>query len=154
MEASQWAAGAGYYPPAAFYFRVSGLGKDTAFQEVSGIVAEMTTEPYREGGENRFEYALPNGVEHPNLVLKRGIAAVDSTLVTWCKDVLEGALTKPLKARSVYVKLLDEKGDPLRAWSFGQAYPVKWEVEAFSSTKNQVAIESVELAYTYSYRTK
>jgi phage tail-like protein len=147
-------AKADFFPVSAFYFSVSGLGTDSSFQEVSGISSEMGTEEYHEGGENRFRYALPTGVTHPKLVLKRGIEAIDSPLVKWCKDVLEGDLVQPIKPRSIYVKLLDGKGDPLRAWSFGGAYPVKWEVDGFHSTKNEVAIESIELSYTYSYRTK
>ena len=147
-------AGAAFFPVSAFYFTVSGLGTDSSFQEVSGISSEMGTEEYQEGGENRFRHALPTGVTHSKLVLKRGIEAIDSPLVKWCKDVLEGDLVSPITPRSIYVKLLDGKGDPLRAWSFGGAFPVKWEVEAFHSTKNEVAIESIELSYTYSYRTK
>lgn len=143
-----------YYPPPAFYFTVSGLGADTSFQEVSGLTSEMGTEAYQEGGENRFKHALPTGVTHPKLVLKRGTGAVDSPLVKWCKEVLEGGLANPIKPKSIYVKLLDENGDPLRTWSFGGAYPVKWEVDSFNSTKNQVAIETIELSYSYSYRTK
>jgi phage tail-like protein len=146
-------AKAAFYPLSAFYFTVSGLGVDSSFQEVSGISSEMGTDEYHEGGENRFRHALPTGMTHPRLVLKRGIEAIDSPLVKWCKEVLEGDLVSPIKPRSLYVKLLDGKGQPLRVWSFGGAYPVKWEVGGFHSTKNEVAIESIELAYTYSYRT-
>jgi hypothetical protein len=42
----------------------------------------------------------------------------------------------------------------LRAWQFNDAYPVKWSVEGFSSTKNDVAIEQIAFAYTYSQRTQ
>ncbi|TPW15554.1 MAG: hypothetical protein FD130_1178, partial [Halothiobacillaceae bacterium] len=38
------------------------------------------------------------------------------------------------------------------AWTFANAYPVSWEVESFSSTKNEVAIEKLELSYNYSNR--
>lgn len=149
---------ASQYPPPAFYFRVSfdgGGGKsDTSFKEVSGISSEMETEAYQEGGENRFRHALPKGVTHPNLVLKRGIAGLGSPLVAWCKEVLEGDLAKPVEPQSLTVSLLDEEGSPLRSWSFTGAFPVKWDVEAFSSTKNEVAVESIELAYTSSTRVK
>lgn len=145
-----------YYPPPAFHFRVSfaatGGQSDTSFQEVSGLVSEMETEPYQEGGENRFRHALPKGVTHPNLVLKRGIAKLESPLVIWCKAVLEGDLVLPVTPQSLLVMLLDEERSPLRSWSFSGAYPVKWEVGAFESTRNEVALETVELAYTSSYR--
>jgi len=50
------------------------------------------------------------------------------------------------------VQLLNEKGMPKRAWSFMNAYPVSWEVDEFNSTKNEVAIEKIELSYTWSNR--
>jgi phage tail-like protein len=144
------------YPPSAFYFKVEfslpyGEG-DTSFQEVSGIGSEMDTEDVVEGGENRYVYRLPKSVKHPKLVLKRGIATLDSPLVKWCKSVLETGLIAPIEAVLLRIFLLNEDKDPIRAWDFADAYPVNWEVDAFNSTKNEVAIEKIELSYTYSSR--
>ncbi|HTI18915.1 MAG TPA: phage tail protein [Trinickia sp.] len=144
------------YPPAAFYFKVEfgstrGLS-DTSFQDVSGMSAEIDTESVVEGGENRFVHQLPKGVKHPLLELKRGIAPLSSPLVTWCRSVFEMDFMAPVVAQPIVVKLLNEEGEPMRAWSFANAYPVKWEVESFNSTKNEVAIEKIALSYTYSNR--
>lgn len=143
------------YPPSAFYFKVI-FGKneerDTSFQDVSGIGPEIETEDVVEGGENRFVHRLPKAVKHPKLVLKRGIAPVDSPLVKWCKSVLEGGLSAAIETKELHVRLLNENKDPLRAWSFVNAYPIKWEIESFNSTKNEVAIEMIELSYDYSTR--
>lgn len=144
-----------YYPLPAFYFTVTfseNGDEDAAFQEVSGIGARMDTEAYTEGGENRFVYQLPKAVKHPKLVLKRGIAPDGSPLVEWCRSVLENGLIEPIKPRLIHVLLLNEKGEPARKWSFARAYPVNWEVESFNSTKNQVAIEKIELEYGHSQR--
>jgi phage tail-like protein len=144
------------YPLPAFHFalRFSGASGalDTAFQEVSGIGAEMETETYREGGENRFVHQLPKGVKATRLVLKRGIAALDSPLVNWCKAVLESGLGTAVETKSVQVALLNELSAPVRVWSFDSAWPVKWSVEAFGAKKNEVAIESIELNYAASRR--
>lgn len=143
-------------PPAAFHFAVTfgdqAKDADGAFREVSGIAPEMDTEQVIEGGENRYVLALPKGVKHPRLVLKRGIAPNSSRLLMWCLAVLEGGLARPVYPKMVHLFLLDGAGDPLRAWSFANAYPVKLEVEAFNSTKNEVAIEKIELSYAYSKR--
>lgn len=146
----------GDYPPAAFYFTVS-LGPlpliaDSSFREVGGIGPEMDTETVAEGGENRFVHVLPKSVKHPRLVLKRGIATIVSPLVRWCKGALEGGLAQPIEPKLVHVFLLDESSLPLRAWSFENAYPVKWEVEGFQSMKNEVALEKIELVYAFSKR--
>lgn len=142
--------------PVAFQFAVSfGASPqdvDASFQEVAGIAPEMETEAVAEGGENRFVHQLPKAVKHPRLVLKRGIAAIDSPLVTWCREVLEGGLDQTITTRLLQVALLDGEGQPLRSWSFDNAYPVKWDIEAFNATKNEVALEKIELSYAFSKR--
>jgi phage tail-like protein len=143
------------YPLPAFYFKVvfAALGNsDTSFQEVSGISSEMETEPIVEGG-NQYSLLLPKSLKHANLVLKRGIADVSSPLVAWCRAVLETDFTVPIMPSLVSVHLLGEQGTPLCGWEFANAYPVKWNIESFSSTKNEVAIETIELCYLSSSRT-
>jgi len=144
------------YPPSAFHFKVAfsaTLGLlDTSFQEVSGMSVELETEDIVEGGENRYVHRLPKSIKHPKLVLKRGIGKISSPLVIWCKSVFEGDFILPIVPMPIVVFLLDENGIPKRAWSFMNTYPVAWDVEEFKSTKNEVAIEKIELSYTYSNR--
>ncbi len=144
------------YPPSAFYFKVGfalTLGMaDTSFQEVSGIGSEIETEEVAEGGENRYVHRLPKGVKHPKLTLKRGIAKITSPLVIWCRTVLEADFVAPIVPQLMTVYLMNEHKIPIRAWSFANAYPVNWEVEDFNSTKNEVAIEKIDLSYNYSNR--
>ena len=140
----------GEYPLPAFYFRVVFAGfpdMDTSFQEVSGIRSEIEFEEVAEGGENRHVHRLPKSVKHPVLSLKRGITGKKSSLVKWCKSVMEGDFNKPIRPMEVKVYLLDENNSPVSGWSFANAYPVKWEIDGFNSTKNEVAIETIELVY-------
>lgn len=131
----------------------AGLGLfDTSFQEVSGITSELNTEEVVEGGENRFVHRLPKGAKHPLLELKRGIAPAWSPLVIWCSAVMGLDFMVPVTPMDVGVYLMNTERIPIRAWAFANAYPVKWEVESFGSTKNEVAIEKISLSYTYSYR--
>ena len=167
------------YPPSAFYFEVSftpkGSSLDTAFQEVSGITSELDTEEVVEGGENRFVHQLPKGIKHPKLVVKRGIAEIESPLVKWCQSILED-FTTPIVPKQIVVSLFQTQQAepsprptvkwkelinavsgidakiPIRTWNFANAYPVNWEVEDFNSTKNDVAIEKIDFVYSYSTR--
>lgn len=149
-------AEAATYPLPAFYFRVKivnlGPGSDTSFQEVRGIGPEIQTEDVVEGGENRFIHRLPKAVKNPLLELKRGIAPLKSPLVKWCRSTFESGLAVPLAPSVVDVSLLNAQGQPVRSWSFGNAFPVKWEIEDFKSTKNEVAIEKISLSYSYCSR--
>jgi len=143
-------------PPVAFHFSVNvgalPLPFDSSFQEVSGLTQSMETEALREGGENRFMHQLPQGISQGKLSLKRGLATVSFPLMLWCKETLEGGLTRPILTLPVLVRLKGADGLPLRAWLLDNAYPVSWEIEGFASTKNELAIEQIELAYTTSMR--
>lgn len=141
------------YPPSAFYFKVvfSGAGamQDNSFQDVSGISSSIETEPYTELSENRFVYQLPKSIKFDNLILKRGIAKMKSPLVRWCNSIFSGNFTKPIVPKQILVYLMNENKVPIRGWSFENAYPVKWTIDNFNSTKNEVAIETIELKYNY-----
>ena len=144
------------YPPVSFHFKVvlsATLGlADTSFQEVSGMGSEMDLEEVSEGGEHRYVHRLPKGVKHPKLVLKRGIGSITSPLVLWCKSVLEMGYLIPIVPMPVMVFLQNENRLPSRVWMFSNAYPVNWKVDPFNSTKNEVAIEEIELSYNSTMR--
>ena len=142
--------------PVAFSFSVAfggqPTGRDASFQSVGGIAAELETEAVAEGGENRFVHQLPRAAKAPRLTLERGVAPKESQLVQWCRKVLERGLVERVETQLVHLFLLDSEGQPLRAWSFANAYPVRWEVQPLSSTKNELALEKIELCYAYSKR--
>ena len=145
-----------YYPPVGFHFRVEfnlpGVDDgDTRFQEVSGLTSELGVEEIREGGENRFVHRLPDRGRYSNLILKRGLF-VDSKLIDWCKMAIENFVFEPV---TVNVTLLNEDHQPLAdAYSFVNAWPVKWAVSDFRAQQNALVIETLELAYNYFTRSK
>lgn len=151
-----------FYPPAGFYFSVTVLGSlsaaalvtsvDASFQEISGIEAEFGTEEVTEGGENRFVHKLPTAAKYPNLVLKRGVVSTLSTLGEWVSASIGSTLALPILPQNLQVSLLDEEGTPSVAWLFVNAYPVRSEVGALDSTRNEVLIETLELSYNYFQR--
>lgn len=137
------------WPLPAFHFNVviHGNNDECAFQEVSGIESQIETEEYREGGNN-VVYYLPKTMKHSNLIIKRGIANSRSALVQWCESIQKSQLSKPIETKIISVHLLNEKRSPCRTWVFYNAYPVKWKVDSFNSTKNDVAIEEIEFCYS------
>ena len=139
------------WPLPAFHFQVLFTNPlfwamDTSFSEVSGIGATIEADEYREGGSDNVVYHLPTAVKMTNLVLKRGIAPPTSALVMWCQDTFSEDFSE-LEPRDLSVMLLDESAMPVRTWVFYGAYPVGWKVDSFNSTKNEVAIEEIELCY-------
>ncbi len=125
---------------------------EAAFMEASGMAADMETETVMEGGRNDFVHFLPKPVKHPRLVLKRGLAPLSSHWVRWCKRTLEGGLSRRLTPADLRVALLSADGTIMRQWLLTRAYPVKWDVDAFNSQRNEMAIERIELVYARSER--
>ncbi len=138
---------ANYYPPLGFHFKVefTHIPGEFQFQSVSGLSVELETEALAEGGENRFKHKLPVRTSFPNLVLKRGVL-VNSELVKWCRKAVEEYDITPV---DLTISLLNEKHEPLMTWNVVHAWPVKWAITDFNAEQNNIAIESIELAYNY-----
>ncbi len=142
---------ADYYPPVSFYFEARIAGQsgdvDASFAEVSGLDAEREVAEIKEGGENRFAHRVPGRAGHGNLVLKRGLMLASSALFDWCKTVLEDDLDSAIETKDISVSLLSPDGSPLITWNITRAWPVKWQVAAFKAKDNEIAMETLELAY-------
>ncbi|MFK0733589.1 MAG: phage tail protein [Gloeotrichia echinulata GP01] len=137
-------------PPVRFYFLVSFLiggilpnPLDIRFQKVSGISAEIETQPITEGGENVYSQSLPTKVNYSNLILERGMV-IGSPLSAEFSIAMSSMRFSP---SNVLVMLLNEKNAPLVSWLFQRAYPVKWAVSDLDANENDVVIETMELAY-------
>ena len=121
-------------PPVAFYFNVTFEGLiETSFQEVSGLQLEMETETIKEGGENSF---------------KRSLMPLPHVLETYVVKVLENNGSAQIVPVNLTISLLDAGHFPLNNWSVLNAYPVKWDISALNSQKNELVIETLEMAYT------
>jgi phage tail-like protein len=112
------------------------------FSEVSGLVVEVETEDYQEGGVNDYVHKLPKGIKYPNLVLKRGITDSDE-LWKWYEDVVNGKI----KHKNGSIILLDSEGNVKRTWTFEDVYPIKWTGPDFKADNSAIAIESLELVH-------
>lgn len=138
------------YPPVGFHFRVDFLGLgagtvDSRFQEVAGLSVELGVEELEEGGENRFAHRLPGRAKYGNLVLRRGLVK-DSQLVDWCENAILHFQFQPV---TVNVTLLNELHEPLVAWRFERAWPVKWALSDFKAQESAIVVETLELAYSH-----
>ncbi len=132
-----------------FYFVLLYKGEKIAFQEISGIAEELTTEEVICGGENRFKYKLPTTATSQNLVLKRALVPVSSKLADWCKSSIGGGLASKIEPTDISVNLLDANSYVCMKWTFHNAYPVKYSFSDLKSQESAFVIESMELAYTY-----
>jgi phage tail-like protein len=135
--------------PVGFYFGLSFNGIDAAFQEVSGISKELAVEEVACGGQNNFKYKLPTVTTSQNLVLKRALVPKGSQLVAWCKSCIDQSFATPITPMDVSVSLFNTDSTLCMMWTFYAAYPVKYAISDLKSQEDGLAIESIELAYTF-----
>jgi phage tail-like protein len=125
-----------------FAVEISGIIM-AAFNDVSGLQAEIEVNEYREGGVNGYMHKRAGPAKYPsNLILKKGITD-SQELWSWYCQVLQGTIQR----KSLDVVLMDCAGSEQRRWTFQNAYPVKWAGPDFKAQSSEVAIESMELAH-------
>ncbi len=129
----------------AFQFMVEIDGVSQArFQEVGGVDATADVIEYREGGDMLGVRKLPGQTKHSNLSLKRGYTE-DEQLWTWFEDVMTGR-TESIR-RNISVVQLDMAGQEVFRWNLFQAFPTKYTAPSFNAKGNDLAIETLEIAY-------
>jgi phage tail-like protein len=150
-----------YYPAVGFHFQVTFGTKneddgDGRFQSVAGLSVEVETESKKEGGENRFEHALPIRSRYPLLVLKRGLIQ-SKALRKWCLDSINAVSTlasanpsqRLITPKDLTISLLGPENEILMTWKVVHAWPKKWSVTDFNAEQSSIVIESIELQYQY-----
>jgi phage tail-like protein len=152
----------------AWKFYVEVLGVIIAeFQECSGLGAEREVKRVREGGTNDFEWLLPGQITYTNIILKRGIT-YNRELWRWFNWGLldgqvwgvhsvpgAGTVINLLKMAGVIVPqgthmsivLGTVDGKKARHWNIIGAIPVRWSGPEMTAGSDQVAVESLEIAY-------
>lgn len=144
-----------YYPMVGFYFTVSFSGisneVDSKFKEVSGLEIKLETITVKPGGDVNTHYELPNQTTFSDLVLSRGLLSADSSLTQWCYAWLLNDYSQPRRKMDIFLKLLNEQGNPVFSWQFIQAYPVGLKIGGFNAMAEgsaAIMVETITLRYS------
>jgi phage tail-like protein len=135
-------------PFLAFCFRVTidDKVKDPKvgfFKSVGGLSYETEVVDYREGGVNDSTFKLVGGTKWKNIVLKRGFSGPE--LIAWREEWLTPG-PKTRKGGKIEQMATDGK-TVLATWTFTRGWPVKWELSELDASKNEVSIETLEIAH-------
>lgn len=122
-------------------------GSDIAafFKSCGGLKMETEVVDYRAGGVNHSTYKLVGATKWPNIVLKKGFTG-DTKLMDWRKTWLNPNATSRQRA-TVTIEALDTELRSKQTWVFVDAWPCKWELSEFDAGKNEISIETLELAH-------
>jgi phage tail-like protein len=88
------------------------------------------------------EQKMPGRPKVTEVALKKGVFAADNGFYEWIMTN-----HNKLKRQDVVVKLLDETFSPKMTWTLLNAWPTKIEGPSFKGDSNEVAVESITLAY-------
>lgn len=132
------------WPLPKFYFSVSGIPGNPVFQEVTGLESETQVIEYRAGQSATFaSIKMPGLTKVGNVTMKKGIFKTDATLWTWFSSITMSTITRA----TIVVNLLDENGTPQYSWSLHNAFPTKITGTDLKSDGNEIAVESLEVAF-------
>ena len=132
------------WPLPKFYFSVTGIPGNPVFQEVTGLESEAQVIEYRAGNSSTFApIKMPGLQKVGNVTMKKGVFVTDSKLWTWFNSIAMNTITRS----TVVVNLLDETGAPRMSWTLNNAFPTKLSGTDLKSDGNEVAVESIEIAY-------
>lgn len=133
------------YPLPRFHFQVDWGGSKISFTEVTGLVMEREKIEYRHSDSKDFSrIAMPGLVKNSNITMKRGKFEGDFDFNAWMDEV---ANERAEGRRDVTITLLNEKHEPVAAWTAARCFPVKITAPDLKSDANETAIESMEIAH-------
>jgi phage tail-like protein len=133
------------YPIPRYHFQVQWGGTKISFTEVTGLVMEREKIEYRHSDSKDFsKIAMPGLVKNSNVTLKRGKFEGDFDFNSWLELV---ANERADGRRDVTITLLNEKHQPVAAWTAARCFPVKVTAPDLKSDANEPAIESLEIAH-------
>jgi phage tail-like protein len=145
-------------PFGAYHFTVEIDGESISypFRAVSGLKSESAVVELEEGGFNTTTRKLIGRTKFPNIVLKRGFCSAGSELYKLRQRALNdlpGSGSTDNHTRSEFKTrisgVITQKGpDGTQAkWRFVKGWVCKWEGPEFDASKNEISIESIEIAH-------
>jgi phage tail-like protein len=130
------------WPLPSFYFSAQlGPGLTSQFQEVNGMEEEAPV--YRHETVPSPTPARTPAVSQGNVTLRKGIFVNDTKFWTWYNEIKMNIVAR----RTITISLLDEAGKPKTTWTLNNAFPTKINTPDLKTEGNEVAVESLEIAY-------
>ncbi|BBO24616.1 MAG: phage tail protein [Armatimonadetes bacterium] len=116
------------------------------FREVTGLDSETEVIEHRVTGKggNLIVHKVPGALKWSNIVLRRGITD-DKKLHEWREKIEQGMVEANRKNGSV--TLYAPNGDEVARYNFKNGWPCKFKGPALDSSKNEIAIEELEIAH-------
>jgi phage tail-like protein len=112
------------------------------WSKIEGLGFSYQVTEYREGGVNSYMRKIIGPVKYDNLRLSRPVDSDSQLISIW----LTANLIK-IVPQTMSITALDSAGNEVTTWNLAGVVPVKWTGPSLDVNGNQVAMETLELAY-------
>ena len=144
-------------PVFCFHVQLPGAGAalgEAFFKSVSGLRYETEVVPVREGGQNATTFNLVGATKWSNIVLKQGLCSPNSDLWKLRQSFMNDGAAESIQKKgrvtpnriSGTITQLGPNGAEAK-WLFTSGWVCKWEGPDLDASKNEVSIESIEIAH-------
>ncbi len=125
-----------------FMVELDGITR-AGFKDCSSLDTSQDASTYREGTDkNPALRKIPGLVTYGDVTLSRGITS-DRKLWDWKQKASAGTVER----HDISITLLDDTGNPKITWNLFECWPTKWTGPSLDATADEIAIETLELAY-------
>jgi phage tail-like protein len=128
-------------PASLFIVKVPDIDTIGMFTRCSGLELRIEVLEYAEGGNNEFLHQLPGQLKYPNLVLTRGLTNEDAVF-KWFS-----ATRTKAQRKEVTVTFQTQTKQPVRTFTFADAFPVSWTGPVSEAGTSAVGFETLEIAH-------
>ena len=126
----------------AYKVTVDGFIPLGIWTKIEGLGMEYQVTEYREGGVNGYVHKIVGPAKFTNVRLSRPVDSTSPLLMTWLQSNMMAVVPQTMA-----ITACTAGGDEITTWSLVGVVPVKWSGPSLDIMSNQVATETLEIAY-------
>lgn len=126
----------------AYNVTVDGFIPLGLWTKIEGLGMEYQVTEYREGGVNGYTHKLVGPVKFTNLRLSRPVDATSPLVMAWL-----ASNQMQVVPMTMAVTAMTAGGEAITTWNLMGVVPVKWTGPQLDIMSNNVATETLEVAY-------
>ena len=113
------------------------------WSKIEGLGFSYEVTEYREGGINGYMHKIVGPLKYDNVRLSRPVDSDSMLLSIW----LSANLVKVVP-QTMSITALNSAGEEVTTWNLAGVVPVKWQGPSLDILGNQIAMETLEVAYS------
>ena len=113
------------------------------WSKIEGLGFSFDVKEYREGGVNAYMHKIVGPLKYDNVRLSRPVDSDSLLLYVWLSANLVAVVPQTMS-----ITALNSEGEEVTTWNLSGVVPVKWQGPSLDYAGNQIAMETLEIAYS------